>query len=240
MKTRPEPEKRATASAPILETVAVRGLLGAIAADRHAAPPSPAPSRVVDEHQRAAMSFARPHVSEILLAHELRQRLADRQQQGLGDRHRRFTRSSRRPPSPLRSTVIRLNVSSRSKSRFRGVSSRIAPGGSGRPMCLRTKPLNHSRSARASPATLSSSPSAALSVAAFSASCGTRFASASHTARPSPLSSQSTGRSTGVAMELRKSRPGESAMKSAGVLSGATAFRITECGLKLYNLSLRS
>jgi hypothetical protein len=32
------------------------------------------------------------------------------------------------------------------------------------------------------------------------------------------------GRSTGVAMELRKSRPGESAMKIAGVLSGATAF----------------
>src|SRR5215813_8401032 len=68
----------------LLEPAAVRGLLGAIAADRHAAPPSRASPRVVGEHQRAPVSLARLHVREIFLAHEPRQRFADRQQQGFG------------------------------------------------------------------------------------------------------------------------------------------------------------
>ena len=61
-----------------------------------------------------------------------------------GDRQRRVARSSRRPPSP---PEMRLNVSSRSNSRLRGPSSRSASGASGRPICRRTKALNHSRKA---------------------------------------------------------------------------------------------
>ena len=132
-----------------------------------------------------------------------------------GDRQRRVVCSSRRAPSLSRCTSIRLNVSSRSRSAFRGPSSRIACAVSGRPMCLRTKPLNHSRKTRAWSATLSSPPGAACSAKASSACAGIRLASASHATRPSPLSSQSTGASTGVAIEFRKSRPGESAMKFA-------------------------
>jgi hypothetical protein len=49
-----------------------------------------------------------------------------------GDRQRRVVCSSRRAPSLSRCTSIRLNVSSRSRSAFRGVSSRIASGVSGR------------------------------------------------------------------------------------------------------------
>src|SRR5215813_8618908 len=70
-----------TLSALLLEPVAVRSLLGAIAADLHAAPPSPPPSRMVGEHQRAAMSLTGFDVGEVFFTHKLRQRLADRQQQ---------------------------------------------------------------------------------------------------------------------------------------------------------------
>ena len=63
------------------EPIAVRGLFGAIAADRHAAPSSCPPPGAVGEHQRATMSLARFHVGEIFFTHELCQRLAYRQQQ---------------------------------------------------------------------------------------------------------------------------------------------------------------
>src|SRR6202022_878399 len=65
-----------------LESVAMRGLFGAVATNRHAAPSSRPSPRVVREDQRAAMSLARLRVGEVFFAHELRQRLADRQQQG--------------------------------------------------------------------------------------------------------------------------------------------------------------
>src|SRR5215470_9468668 len=70
-------------SALLLEPVAVRSLLGAIAADRHAAPSSRPPPRAVGKHQRAAMSLARFDVGEVFFTHKLRQRLTDRQQQRL-------------------------------------------------------------------------------------------------------------------------------------------------------------
>ena len=63
-----------------LEPIAVRGLFSAITADCHAAPFSRPPPGMVGEHQRATMSLACFHIREILLAHELRQRFADRQQ----------------------------------------------------------------------------------------------------------------------------------------------------------------
>jgi len=64
----------------VFEPITVRGLLGAIAADRHAAPSSCPPAAMVGEHQRAAMSLACFHIGEILLAHEPRQCFADWQQ----------------------------------------------------------------------------------------------------------------------------------------------------------------
>src|SRR5262249_5636461 len=77
------PLEFASLSALLLEPVAVRSLLGAIAADRHAAPSSRPPPRAVGKHQRAAMSLARFDVGEVFFTHKLRQRLADRQQQRL-------------------------------------------------------------------------------------------------------------------------------------------------------------
>ena len=62
----------------------MRELFGAIAADRHAAPSSRPPARVVGEHQRAAMSLARLHIGEIFLAHEFRQCFGDRRQKRFG------------------------------------------------------------------------------------------------------------------------------------------------------------
>ena len=67
------------------------GLLGAIAAHRHAAPPSRPPAGAVGEDQSAAVSLARPDVGEVLVAHASRQGFADRQQQGF-----------RRSPAPRR------------------------------------------------------------------------------------------------------------------------------------------
>src|ERR1700733_7568309 len=68
-------------SALVPEPFAMSRLLGAIAADRHAAPAPRAPCRVVGKQQRAATSFARFNVGKIFLADELRQLFADRQQQ---------------------------------------------------------------------------------------------------------------------------------------------------------------
>ena len=56
------------------------GLFGAIAAHRHAAPPSGAPSSSVREDQGADVSLARPDVGEVLVTNTFRQRLADWQQ----------------------------------------------------------------------------------------------------------------------------------------------------------------
>src|ERR1700739_1924826 len=64
-------------SALVPESVAMRGLLGTIAADRHAAPSSCLHPGMVGEHQRAAVSLARLHAGEIFLAHEFCQRFAD-------------------------------------------------------------------------------------------------------------------------------------------------------------------
>ena len=61
------------------EPAAVRGLFGAIAADRHAAPSSRAPARVISKHQGTALSLACLHVGKIFATHELRQCFADRQ-----------------------------------------------------------------------------------------------------------------------------------------------------------------
>jgi len=73
-----------TLSVLVLEPVAVRGLLGAIAADRHAAPSPRPPPGTVGEHQRAAMSLARFDVGEVFFTHKPCQDLADRQQQRFG------------------------------------------------------------------------------------------------------------------------------------------------------------
>src|SRR5882757_7526460 len=56
-----------------LEPVAMRGLFGAVATNRHTAPSSRPPPCAVGEHQRAAMSLARFHVGEVFFTHELRQ-----------------------------------------------------------------------------------------------------------------------------------------------------------------------
>jgi hypothetical protein len=68
-------------SVPLPDPIAVRGLFGAIAADRHAAPSSRSPARMIGKQQRTALSFAGSHAGEIFLTHEFRQRFADRQEQ---------------------------------------------------------------------------------------------------------------------------------------------------------------
>ena len=60
--------------------MAMSGLFGAIAAYRHAAPPSPLPAGTVDEDQSADVPLARPDVGEVLVTDAPRQRFADRQQ----------------------------------------------------------------------------------------------------------------------------------------------------------------
>src|ERR1700744_3924204 len=59
------------------------GLFRAVAAHRHAAPPPAPPPCVVREDERAAVSLARPNISEGLVAYALRQRFADRREQRL-------------------------------------------------------------------------------------------------------------------------------------------------------------
>ena len=93
-----------------------------------------------------------------------------------GDRQRRTTRSSKRSPLRSRWRDIWLNVSSRWRSLFKGPNSRSALGGSCRPICLRTNPLNHSRKARAWSATLFSSPGTVRAFKSSNASGGTSLA----------------------------------------------------------------
>jgi hypothetical protein len=59
-------------------------LFRAVAADRHAAPPAGAAARVIGKCQSAGRALARFYIREVFLAHELRQRFSDRQQQRLG------------------------------------------------------------------------------------------------------------------------------------------------------------
>src|SRR5262249_8059049 len=59
--------------------IAMRGLFGAVAADRHAAPPARASACVVGEHQRAAVTFACLHIGEVFLADKSGERFPDRQ-----------------------------------------------------------------------------------------------------------------------------------------------------------------
>jgi hypothetical protein len=66
-----------------LESVAMRHLFGAIAADRHATPSSCAAPRPVGEYERAAMSLECSRGGEVLFTHEPRQSFADRQQEKL-------------------------------------------------------------------------------------------------------------------------------------------------------------
>src|ERR1700745_3460899 len=65
-----------------LQPLKMGGLLGAIAADCHAAPAARAPSRMIGEHQHATRAFARFDIGKIFLADELRQVFGDWQQQG--------------------------------------------------------------------------------------------------------------------------------------------------------------
>src|SRR5260370_40865316 len=60
-----------------LDPIPVRCLLRAIAADRHAAPPSGMAPRVVRELQRAGRAFAGLHVGKVLRTDEPSQRLSD-------------------------------------------------------------------------------------------------------------------------------------------------------------------
>ncbi len=63
----------------LLHPLAMRALLGAVAADRHAAPAPRMTTGVIGEHQRAGRPFAGFHVREILITDEFRELLADRQ-----------------------------------------------------------------------------------------------------------------------------------------------------------------
>src|SRR5262249_12746387 len=78
-------------SSRLFEPMTMGCLFGAIAARRHTAPSSSAPSGAIDEQECAAKALAGLHVGEILLAHEPGQRFANRQQQRL-----------RRSPAPQR------------------------------------------------------------------------------------------------------------------------------------------
>src|SRR6185437_4121583 len=64
------------------EPLAVSGLLRAIAADGHAAPAARVTASVVGKEQRTGGTLAGLYVGEVFRAHELRQGLGDRDQQG--------------------------------------------------------------------------------------------------------------------------------------------------------------
>src|SRR5262249_33839688 len=81
------------------DTVAVRRLLGAVAAHRHVAPPSCPPAGMVREPQSAVMALARLDVGKVFVTNELRQHFADRQKQRL-----------RRSPAPDHAKVQRLTL----------------------------------------------------------------------------------------------------------------------------------
>jgi enoyl-CoA hydratase/carnithine racemase len=59
-------------------------LLRSITANRHAAPPLRLPTRSVEKEQRTGGSLAGFYAGEIGVAHELRHRLRDREQKGVG------------------------------------------------------------------------------------------------------------------------------------------------------------
>src|SRR6478672_5308540 len=67
-----------------LESMSMRSLLRAVAADRHAAPPSRTGTRVVSEQERAGRAFAGLHVGKVLRADEPCQCLADGEQKRIG------------------------------------------------------------------------------------------------------------------------------------------------------------
>lgn len=98
---------------------------------------------------------------------------------------------------------------SRSRTRFSGASSFRAFCGRGLPLCLSTKLRNHSLSARACAATPSNSPGTAISRIEANTSGCTIFAIRSQSTRSPPEVIHSTGVSTGLAIELRKSKAGE-------------------------------
>lgn len=66
------------------EPLPMCGNFRAIAANRHAAPPPGMSACVIDKQQCATRTFARFHLREILVAHELRQCLRNRHQQRFG------------------------------------------------------------------------------------------------------------------------------------------------------------
>src|SRR5579859_731370 len=67
----------------LFPTMTVRRLFGPIAAERHAAPAPRMALRMIGEGQRAGGAFAMFDVGEVFAADKLRQRFADRQQQGV-------------------------------------------------------------------------------------------------------------------------------------------------------------
>ena len=77
-----------------LQSLSMRRLFDAVAADRHAAPSARMASGVIGKHQRTGRTLTCLHIREVFLANEFRQRFADRQQQRL-----------RRPPSAHRSKL---------------------------------------------------------------------------------------------------------------------------------------
>src|SRR5271165_5411844 len=82
------PAARVTAATALVpmrpEPVPMGRLLRAVPADRHAAPASGAPSRVVGKEKRADRALAGFHDREVSVADELSQRFPDREQKGLG------------------------------------------------------------------------------------------------------------------------------------------------------------
>src|SRR2546429_7567633 len=68
----------------LLSTLAVSGLLRAIAADCHAAPPARGASGAIDEEKRAGRPLARFQIGEVLGADEGRQRSRYREEQRFG------------------------------------------------------------------------------------------------------------------------------------------------------------
>ncbi len=137
-----------------------------------------------------------------------------------GDRHRRSSCQTSPIFSEGRSegfersrAAICPNTSSRASTRFSGPRCCKAEALRGLPLCLFTKPRNHSLSDLACAATVSSSPGKAVCLKRLITSNGAKFDSFSHANKSPPEPSHSTGVSTGVAIEFRKSIPLASAIK---------------------------
>src|ERR1700733_11270158 len=121
-------------SALVLQPFAMSRLLGAVAADRHAAPAPRAPCGVVGKQQRAATSFARFHVGKIFLADELRQLFADRQQQ-------RFRRSPAARPMQFQAFAVVVMMPMDPAKTL--VACEQSVQGIELAQCVRRKPLAH-------------------------------------------------------------------------------------------------